>query len=187
MESTAVKVFNLISEGIFRFQGSYQAGVIKWILIVYTLMMLFSIIVLARRYSAIYDYFLWGNKTKKRLEREKQKGKKPRGVKVPETARELVEAKLNSVNPNDWKIAVIEADKALDEALKNSGAAGESMGDRLKNVVSQDVGGDLDSVWEAHKVRNNIVHDANYQLSSEMARKAVNSLMSAVQALSGGK
>jgi len=55
-------------------------------------------------------------------------------------------------------LAVIEADKLVDEALKKSQYKGKTMGERLISASS-----DLshrDSIWRAHKLRNKIVHES---------------------------
>lgn len=53
--------------------------------------------------------------------------------------------------------AVIEGDKLLDWCLQLSGIRGNTMGDRLKN--SRGVLHNLDEVWKAHKLRNQLAHE----------------------------
>ena len=62
-----------------------------------------------------------------------------------------------SENPNDWRLAIIEADIMLEELLEKAGYVGASIGDRLKtaNPVSFRT---LQDAWDAHKVRNQIAH-----------------------------
>lgn len=55
------------------------------------------------------------------------------------------------------RLAVIEADKLLDKALKQLGIKGATMGDRMKQAGS--MLGRVDSVWSAHKLRNRLVHE----------------------------
>lgn len=62
-----------------------------------------------------------------------------------------------SDNPNDWKLAIIEADIILDGILKKKGYAGNSLGERLKSISPQQLS-TLNDAWEAHKIRNNIAH-----------------------------
>ena len=45
-----------------------------------------------------------------------------------------IEKHIASDNPNDWKLAIIEADIVLDEALKKLGYNGVSLGERLKGI-----------------------------------------------------
>jgi hypothetical protein len=80
---------------------------------------------------------------------------------------------LDSENPNDWKLAIIEADIILDEVLKRQGYAGASLGERLKSI-SPSVLASLDDAWQAHKVRNNIAHaGAEFVLTHKIARETI--------------
>lgn len=80
----------------------------------------------------------------------------------------------------EWKIAVLEADKIMDDALINIGTAGETMGERLKNM-NKKVMPSLDAVWEAHKLRNLIAHDINVSVSQEAAIQSVQSFQKALR------
>jgi hypothetical protein len=80
---------------------------------------------------------------------------------------------IESNNPNDWKLAIIEADILLDDLLKQRGYAGISLGDRLKSV-SPSVLQSLDDAWQAHKVRNQIAHaGADFVLTQKIARETI--------------
>lgn len=79
---------------------------------------------------------------------------------------------VNSFNVAEWKLAVIEADKFTDDALKTGGYPGESMGERLMLVQPGQLLS-LQTLWDAHKLRNLLVHDANYQLTHRQAILAV--------------
>lgn len=79
-----------------------------------------------------------------------------------------------SDNPNDWKLAIIEADIILDDALKQKGFPGISLGDRLKNVAPQQLN-TLQDAWEAHKIRNRIAHDgADFVLTKRITQETIN-------------
>ncbi|MFH1611843.1 MAG: hypothetical protein ABH887_01080 [bacterium] len=80
--------------------------------------------------------------------------------------------KLESDNTSDYKLAVIEADKMLDELLKRIGYKGDDMGARLKQLTSAQVP-NLNELWSAHKVRNRIAHESNFNLTRETARRAI--------------
>ncbi len=56
------------------------------------------------------------------------------------------------------KLAVIDADKLVDHALKARRVNGESMGDRLRNAESM-LGKNYQKLWDAHKYRNRLVHE----------------------------
>jgi hypothetical protein len=80
---------------------------------------------------------------------------------------------IDSENPNDWKLAIIEADIMLDDLLKQRGFAGSSLGERLKSISPTQIGS-LNEAWEAHKVRNRIAHDgADFVLTKRMAEDTI--------------
>lgn len=83
-----------------------------------------------------------------------------------------IEKHINSTREAEWKFAVIEADKLTDELLKGAGFPGDTMGERLMNIQPGQLI-TLQSLWEAHKIRNRLVHDVNYFLRYTEAKRAV--------------
>lgn len=73
---------------------------------------------------------------------------------------------------NNLKLAIIEADNTLNEALRLAGFKGENLGDRLKMIDESKLPG-VQQIWEAHKLRNKIVHETNYKLNRNTAEKAL--------------
>ncbi len=59
----------------------------------------------------------------------------------------------------DPKMAIIEADKVVDVILKKAGVAGNTMAERLRRVQKQVQRPIYSGMWEAHKLRNQIVHE----------------------------
>jgi len=91
---------------------------------------------------------------------------------MPGTMRILeVNKKIASDVPSNWKIGVIEADKILDRTLEQKGFAGESLGEKLKQMVPADLPEVYEEVWEAHKIRNKIVHEPDFEITQSEARK----------------
>lgn len=80
--------------------------------------------------------------------------------------------RLDAANEAEFKLAVIEAETMLDEILKKMGYSGETLGDKLKNITSATLP-NIDQLREAHKVRNDIIHDPDYQLSLIQAKKTL--------------
>lgn len=56
-----------------------------------------------------------------------------------------------------WPLAIINADKLLDNALKKCNYKGKTMGERL--VSAQHDISENDMVWFGHKMRNKLVHE----------------------------
>jgi hypothetical protein len=74
---------------------------------------------------------------------------------------------VQKIGEAGWQVAIIQADKLLDQALKQRGFAGETMGDRLKSSHAGD------KVWAAHKIRNRIAHEADVKLNPVMVGQAL--------------
>jgi len=87
-----------------------------------------------------------------------------------------------SFNESEWKMAVIEADKFVDDALKSANYPGESMGERLMLVQPGQLLS-LQDIWDAHKLRNLLVHDASYQLNHRQAVLAIEAFEKALREL----
>lgn len=79
------------------------------------------------------------------------------------------------------KLAVMEADTLLDSALKSLLMPGTTLGERLKMACYKYP--KLKDVWWAHKIRNQLVHEASFQLSSRMATQALNEFEKAFKIL----
>ncbi len=73
-------------------------------------------------------------------------------------------ARLMRGGESDLKLAIIEADKLFDDTVKRMGHAGETMAERLKKITPAQLS-NIEHIWDAHKVRNNIVHNPAYSLS----------------------
>jgi len=73
--------------------------------------------------------------------------------------------------PEGMVLAVIDADKLLDEALRRKHLKGKTTGERL--VAAQRMLSDNDSVWYAHKLRNRLVHEPNAKLKKREAQNAL--------------
>lgn len=78
-----------------------------------------------------------------------------------------------SSNPNDWRLAIIEADVLLDELVARLPYRGTTLGERLKQAT-RDTFATLDDAWEAHKIRNRIAHDGTaFDLTQREAQKTI--------------
>lgn len=80
-----------------------------------------------------------------------------------------------------WPLAIIDADKLLDDALKRSKYKGKTMGERLvaaqRDIVSND------EVWFGHKLRNRLVHESNVKLTEKDVKGALMGIRAALKDL----
>ncbi len=90
--------------------------------------------------------------------------------------------KLESQDESNYKLAVIEADKIFDDLLKRIGYVGEDMGQRLKQLTIAQLA-NLDEIWQAHKLRNQIVHEPDFKLTHAQAERAVEIFQRALEDL----
>lgn len=80
-----------------------------------------------------------------------------------------------------WPLAVIDADKLLEEALKCKKYKGKSMGEKL--VAAQHDLTNNDLVWFGHKLRNKLVHEQGVKLKKNDVKDALLGIRSALKDL----
>jgi hypothetical protein len=84
-----------------------------------------------------------------------------------------IERHLASENPNDWKLAIIEADVLLEHLLEQAGFAGNTVGEKLKSASSRTFE-TIEDAWQAHRVRNQIAHGgADFVLTHKIAKETL--------------
>lgn len=92
-----------------------------------------------------------------------------------------IERMIESPGEVSRKVAILEADKLLDHALKTLAMPGTTLGERLK--FAQYKYPELREVWWAHKVRNQLAHEASYHLDAGVAKSAVKTFRKALTRL----
>ena len=80
--------------------------------------------------------------------------------------------KSKSNPPQSYVLAIIEADKFVDDILKRMGLQGEHMADRLERLSASDLK-TLDKLWRVHKIRNELVHNPDFNISPTDAREVL--------------
>ncbi len=82
-----------------------------------------------------------------------------------------IENSLVRDQPASAHMAILNADKLVDQALKDRGIRGETMGERMKTVKNR--WSNRNAIWEAHKLRNQIAHETDVNVSYDAARRAL--------------
>ena len=90
-----------------------------------------------------------------------------------------IERSLAKDQPSSYHLSVLNGDKLLDAALKESGYKGQTMGERLKGATPKLT--NRNAVWSAHKLRNQIAHEPDVQVSYDTARRALASFKQALK------
>lgn len=88
---------------------------------------------------------------------------------------------LQNQGGSGWQLAIIEADKLLDQALQAQGYPGDTMGERLKDA--RHVLRNNDGTWQAHKLRNRIAHEQDVRLNRLVVAKALGQFKAALKDL----
>ncbi len=83
-----------------------------------------------------------------------------------------IEKSLQQGNEATYAMVIIEGDKLLDKALCEMGIQGRTMGDRLKRVGKEKFT-QLNAVWHAHKLRNQIAHESDFHPEYRQAEHAL--------------
>jgi len=82
-----------------------------------------------------------------------------------------IEQQVKRDEESSYHLAVFNADKLLDEALKERGFAGNTMGERMKSA--QKSWSNANHIWTAHKLRNQIAHESDVRVNYEITRRAL--------------
>lgn len=82
-----------------------------------------------------------------------------------------IENKLRQDNSASYTVSIINADKLLDKAMIEMGVPGKTMGDRLKRAGGRF--SNLNAVWRAHKLRNAIAHESDFEISYKQSYNAL--------------
>lgn len=82
-----------------------------------------------------------------------------------------IENSISRDNVAACHLAIINADKLLDQALKDRRFKGEKMADRMKSANSKWT--NANHVWTAHKVRNKLAHEPDATASYDLTLQAL--------------
>lgn len=89
-----------------------------------------------------------------------------------------IEHSMKRDEESTYHMSILNADSLLDQALKDKGISGATMGERMKQM--QKKWSNANNVWAAHKLRNKIAHESDVKIEYESARRT---LMAFKQAL----
>lgn len=154
-------IYNLFTKDILNFYHSTTFLVIKCIIGIYILVVFVDMILLLfqRGVAGNVRQILYGMNLPPEITTKKIKMK----------ARwDKIRKKLESKNEADYKVAIIEADSAIDDLIRRMGYKGENMLERIKDIPA----GQLDrieEIREAHEIRNRIIHEEKFKVSRKDA------------------
>jgi hypothetical protein len=82
-----------------------------------------------------------------------------------------INGQLVKSEESSYHLVILNADKLLDQALRQRGYKGNTMGERMKSA--RDIWSSRDGVWTAHKLRNQVAHEPDVRVSYDSARRAL--------------
>lgn len=94
-----------------------------------------------------------------------------------------VELLMSDDNEASWTKAVFEADKALDFTMTARRIYGANLGEKLKN--GKNMFSNVQSAWDAHKLRNRLAHEMDMRLARHEAEQAVRLFKDSLRQLGG--
>ncbi len=97
---------------------------------------------------------------------------RPFGVRKIVKQWRVIKEKLETGQESECKLAVIKADEMLFKTLNKMGFGGKALGECLAKLTTASLP-DIEDVKLAHRIRNNIIHDPDYRLTLEEAKKAI--------------
>ena len=92
-----------------------------------------------------------------------------------------VENSVSRNNSASWQLAIFNADKLVDLALKERRFAGQIMGERMKSA--EKVWSNANHIWGAHKIRNRLAHETDVHLTYETTLRALTAFKQALKDL----
>ena len=102
-------------------------------------------------------------------------------VKKYQTQWLAIENSVTRSTESSWQVAIFNADKLVDLALRERHVKGKTMGERMK--AAQKMWSNANHIWGAHKIRNQLAHEATAKLSYELTLRALSAYKQALKDL----
>lgn len=147
---------------ITQFQNSIFFDLIKFFLIIYTLVLVADLVLILILKGV-------GSDIRKGL----------RGTDMPVISKskmekkwEKIKSRLKSESVSQYKVAILEADAIVDDILSRVGYRGNNITERLEQLDSNQLDY-REEILEAHQTRNKIVHDESFVVDKKLAENTV--------------
>lgn len=92
-----------------------------------------------------------------------------------------IENSISRANESSWQVAIFNADKLVDQALREHRIKGKTMGERMK--AAEKMWSNVNHIWSAHKIRNQLAHETTATLSYEVTLRALSAYKQALKDL----
>lgn len=86
--------------------------------------------------------------------------------------------------PENLRLAIIAADNLVDDWLKKSGYQGTSFAERI-SVIKADQVKSFKAMWQAHRLRNDLVHTPDFKITTGQAHEALEAYQAFLREMGG--
>lgn len=139
-------------------EESWFIAVLKFIVLIYTIVIIIDVILI-----------LMLTDIKASMRENLTGGHRPTGSRGKYIKRwETILSRLESDNPSQYKVAILEADVFAEEILNSLGYHGSNMKERLDHMKDYDIE-TKDELVTAHAVRNRIIQESHFEPTREEA------------------
>ena len=84
----------------------------------------------------------------------------------------MIQKRLNSGEESEFKTAILEADRILNDILKMAGYPGKNLEERLTQITSAQLS-NIEEIQQVHKLHDRIVSESDFPISLNEARVAI--------------
>lgn len=152
-----------------KFQGFYYTA--RTIIIILDAVFLVGFIWVFRK-TLEYRPDLISSLRRKKEERAEAAGNELDTERYAKVWKKILE-KADSAPPHSFTLAIMAADNLVGEALDDLGLEGEHVADKLQKLNPKELR-TLESLWRAHRIRNDLVHTAGFEIKENEAKEILN-------------
>lgn len=80
--------------------------------------------------------------------------------------------RMNTPNPANWKLSILEADALMDEVFKASGYRGPNADERFKQITPEEMP-NIEELRGAHQIRNRVMREPDFALDKAEALRVI--------------
>ena len=171
MPSNTAAFLDIIQNFSYSVYGFFDANllIIKAIFILISLFFLVAIVYINVRLNITGEKVEhWMNVVEFEMLSKRKSGK----------AWQQIQRRLEAGGENNMKLAILEADRVLEQTLKLGHFSGASMNEILALMTKDDLY-NIEEVRNIHALRNKIVSDQNFHLPKEQAEEAIDTYKNA--------
>jgi hypothetical protein len=143
----------------------YFYGAVKYFMAGMSVLLIIGIILILIRVEGGFKI-----RIKEAIEEAKEAGKLPKTK--TQNKLEVINSNIESKNPDDYKKAVVLAEKLFSNIMKTANLSGENLEKKLSKLPNNQLEFKDDVIW-AYKLKEKIISDEDFTVDHEEAKRAV--------------